>query len=84
MSYGLLILRRAEKALADVPSPLYERIRESIRSLASEPRPRGSRKLVSRPGWRIRVGRYRIIHEIDHDTKSVTILDVGHRRDVYR
>ena len=84
MSFKLLILRRVEKALADVPSPVYERIRDSIRSLASDPRPRGSKKLISRPGRRIRVGAYRIIYEIDDGASTVTILDVGHRRDVYK
>jgi mRNA interferase RelE/StbE len=78
------ILGRAEKALATVPSPTYERIRDAIRQLAHDARPRGCKKLAGRPAWRIRVGRLRVSCEIDGESKSVTILDIGHRRDVYR
>jgi mRNA interferase RelE/StbE len=49
-----------------------------------DPRPHGSRKLVGRDGWRIRVGRYRVIYEIDDAQRFVTILHVGHRKDIYR
>ncbi len=35
-------------------------------------------------GWRIRVGGYRVIYEIDDKQRIVTILVIGHRRDVYR
>ncbi len=34
--------------------------------------------------WRIRVGDYRVIYAIDDDARQVTILRIGHRRDVYR
>ena len=42
------------------------------------------RKLAGREGWRIRVGNYRVIYEIDDSARQVTILHVGHRKDVYR
>lgn len=44
----------------------------------------GCRKLVGREGWRIRVGNYRVIYEIDEIRHILTILHVGHRRDIYR
>lgn len=84
MSYSLLILRRAEKQLADLPTKAYERVRDSILALAGEQRPRGARKLVGREGWRIRIGRYRVVYEIDDESRVVTVLDIGHRKDVYR
>jgi len=40
--------------------------------------------LTGREGWRIRAGDYRIIYEICEQDKSVTILHVGHRRNVYK
>ncbi|KJU83090.1 plasmid stabilization system protein, RelE/ParE family [Candidatus Magnetobacterium bavaricum] len=55
-----------------------------MQSLGDEPRPYGSRKLTGREGWRIRGGSYRIIYEIDDYKKVVTILNIGHRKDVYR
>ncbi|PYQ58212.1 MAG: type II toxin-antitoxin system mRNA interferase toxin, RelE/StbE family [Acidobacteria bacterium] len=84
MSYSLSILRRAQKELAQIPHGDYERVVEAIRDLAENPRPAGCRKLAAREGWRIRVGDFRVIYEIDDGQRSVTVLHVGNRRDVYR
>jgi mRNA interferase RelE/StbE len=84
MSYGLSILRRAQKELAHTPPDAYRRLVEAIRKLGEEPRPAGCRKLSGRDGWRIRVGDFRVIYEIDDVSRTVTVLSVGHRRDVYR
>lgn len=84
MSYSVQILRRAQKELAQLPDITYEQIRDAIRSLGEYSRPRGCCKLVGREGWRIRVGKYRIIYEIDDKQHIVTVLHVGHRRDIYR
>ena len=84
MSYKLYISQRAQKELLSLPEDSYGRIRDSIKDLANEPRPHGCSKLAGREGWRIRIGNYRVIYEIDDDGQKVTILHVGHRRDVYR
>lgn len=84
MSYTVFILRRAQKELAQLPRETYEHIRDAIRNFGQEPRPHGSTKLIGREGWRIRVGDYRVIYEIDDQRRMITILHVGHRRDVYR
>lgn len=84
MTYEVFILRRAQREIAALPAEAYDRMRDALRSLVSNPRPPGARKLVGREGWRLRVGEYRVIYEIDDDVKSVTVLHVGHRRDVYR
>lgn len=82
--YVIAILRRAQKELADLPRDMYVRTRDAIRALAEEPRPPGSKKLAGRTGWRIRVGSYRVVYEIDDPNRSITIMHIGHRRDVYR
>jgi mRNA interferase RelE/StbE len=84
MTHTILILPRVQKQLQRLPRDPYERVRDAIRSLAQEPRPRGSVKLTGRDGWRIRVGDYRVVYEIQDDQRIVTVLDVRHRRDVYR
>ncbi len=84
MSYSIRILRRAQKALARLPKRDYERVRDAIRALAENPRPPGARKLRDREGWRIRVGVYRVIYEIDDANRIITVLDIGHRGDIYR
>lgn len=84
MSYAVSILRRAQKELAQLPSGAYERVRDAIRALGQEPRPPGCLRLTGREGWRVRVSDYRILYEIDDKRQVVTILHIGHRRDVYR
>jgi mRNA interferase RelE/StbE len=84
MSYSIGILRRAQKELAQLPKQEYERIKGVIRDLSQEPRPQGCKKLTGREGWRIRVGDYRVIYEIDDTQQAITILHIGHRRDVYK
>jgi mRNA interferase RelE/StbE len=84
MGYDLRILRRAQKELAQLPREAYSQVSDAIRALAQDPRPPGCLKLRGRDGWRLRVGDYRVIYEIDDRQRSVTVLHVGHRRDVYR
>jgi mRNA interferase RelE/StbE len=83
MNYSVLILRRAQKELSELPTENFRRVRDTIRNLSRNPRPRGSLKLINREGWRVRVGVYRIIYDIDDQNQVVTVLHIGHRRDVY-
>jgi len=84
MGYAISILRRAQKELAQLPSGAYEQVRNAILTLAHEPRPPGCTKLTGRNGWRIRIGDYRVIYEIDNKNQTIVILNIGHRRDIYR
>ncbi len=84
MSYTVLILRCTQKELARLPSGVYERVCDTIRALGQNPRPAGCLRLTGREGWRIRAGNHRVIYEVDDEQQSVTVLHVGHRRDVYR
>jgi mRNA interferase RelE/StbE len=83
MSCEVFILRRASKELADLPVRYYEKVKTSVFALGDDPRPPGYLKLTGRPGWRIRVGDYRIIYEIDDSKGTVTVLAIGNRRDIY-
>ena len=84
MKYSFFISRRAQKELARLPIRSYERIVVAIRKLAENPRPSGVRKLSGREGWRIRVGDYRVIYQIDDKQGKITVRHVGHRREIYR
>ncbi len=83
MSYQVLILRRAQKELADLPKADYVRVRDAVAALADDPRPAGCKKLVGREGWRVRSGDYRVIYDIDDAEEEITVLHIGHRRDIY-
>jgi mRNA interferase RelE/StbE len=84
MSYRVSILRRAQKELTTLPANTFERVRDALRTLAEEPRPVGCKKLKGREGWRIRIGDYRVLYEIDDAQKTILIVHIGHRRDIYR
>jgi mRNA interferase RelE/StbE len=84
MKYTILILPRAKRELAQLPQRAYEQIRDAVRALSLDPRPQGSTKMSGRDAWRLRLGDYRVIYGIDDRLHAVTILHVGHRRDVYR
>ena len=84
MRYSVIVQRRAQKRIARFPEDIQNRIEESLQALSDEPRPPGSRKLQGREGWRLRVGDYRAIYEIDDEAREVLVVAVGHRRDIYR
>jgi len=84
VSYAVFILRRAQEELAALPTEAYHRLKTAIFNLSENPRPSGCRKLSGREGWRIRIGSYRVIYELNDAEKKVFVLHIGHRRDVYR
>ncbi len=84
MTYSIEILRSAQKELGKIGLRDRERIINAIRLLAIDPRPPSCRKLSGRPAWRIRVGSYRVIYEVDDGRIVVTVIAIGHRREVYR
>ncbi len=84
MTYKISILRKAQKQLAKIPTSDYKKIKQAILDLAKDPRPSGSKKLKGRQGWRIRQGNYRVIYEIQDDQLVIIVLDIGHRKDIYR
>ena len=58
----------------------FERLRDAIRGLSSEPRPQGVTKLRGAEGvYRIRVGPYRVVYDIHDDQVLVVILMVARR-----
>ncbi|HJT65958.1 MAG TPA: type II toxin-antitoxin system RelE/ParE family toxin [Pyrinomonadaceae bacterium] len=87
LNYTILTLsaaRRQLRQLQNAKKPETKNIIDVIKSLAQNPRPRGCRKLASRPEWRTRIGSYRVLYLIDDLRRTVTVVVVAHRRDVYR
>jgi mRNA interferase RelE/StbE len=83
--YAIVFARSARKELEALPRSLSARIVMRIEALATNPRPRGCRKLHgSESIWRIRLGDYRVIYAIDDSARLIDINAVRHRRDAYR
>ena len=83
-SYKILIKPSAAKELEALPKKDRARIAKRIAALAANPRPMGSEKLSAMEEYRIRHGRYRAVYSISDFAKTVMIVKIAHRRDVYR
>ena len=85
MAYAVHRRSAAERERRRLQGHIRQRINRHLLQLESEPRPSGVEKLVGRPNsWRIRVGDYRILYEIDDTNQRVIIHRIAHRRDVYQ
>ena len=82
-SYRVEVEPPALKQLSKLDHQVCERIRSAIRALAADPRPHGCKMLVGRPGFRIRVGDYRVIYTVNDGVALVLVVELGHRREVY-
>lgn len=83
--YTLKISASAEKSFKKLPDRDLRRVTKAILDLAADPHPHGSIKLAGEENcYRIRVGNYRVIYEIQDRVLMILILKVGHRKDVYR
>jgi len=83
-NYELLIKRSAAKELEALPVTYRRRIATRIQQLSAAPRPPGVEKLSGAEQYRVRQGDYRVLYEIDNGERTVTIVRIGHRKDVYR
>jgi len=83
LSYSLLIEKTAQKELSKIPHPDRKKIITAIKGLENNPHPAGSKKLSGREAWRMRIGNYRVIYEINDEKLIVLIVKVGHRQSVY-
>jgi mRNA interferase RelE/StbE len=83
--YRVALTASAVRELHGLPSALVGRIVLRIERLAASPRPPGCKKLKGGEcEWRIRVGGYRVVYEIDDAAKTVDVTRIAHRREVYR
>jgi len=84
-SFRIEFKRPARKALDGIPDIHANRIRVAIDALASDPFPHGHRKLVgSEAKYRIRVGDYRVVYNVENQELVSFIIRIGHRKDIYR
>ncbi|MFP2896961.1 type II toxin-antitoxin system RelE family toxin [Corallococcus sp. 4LFB] len=83
-TYTVEFLQSAAKQLAAVDPVHQRRIAKRIDALAMEPRPVGAEKLKGSDYLRIRIGDYRVIYQVEDGRLVVLIVELGHRREIYR
>ena len=82
--YEVLLSKAARKQLLILPAFIHNKIIEDISNLSAVPRPSGCKKLKGyKNSYRIRVGDYRIIYEIEDKVLRILVIAIGHRKDIY-
>ncbi len=85
MTYEIIITKSIQKQLDNMPNNIQERVYDKISQLVEEPRPDGVVKLKGYDNeYRIRIGDYRLVYEIQDEQLIVLIIQCKHRRDVYK
>lgn len=86
MKYEIEISDSAEKFLEKIPKKDRLRILEKIDTLEQNPMPTGSIKLKGYLDalYRIRSGDYRVVYSIQKDVLIILVVEIGHRREIYR
>lgn len=85
MLYSIQFTSRALRDLKGLDKGAQQRLRTHIDRLASNPIPAGAKKLhEDELYYRIRVGDYRLVCQIDRKRFVVIVVKIGHRKEVYR
>ncbi len=84
MSYKIVLIKSAVKELENLSAKLHDRIIEQLRQLEENPRPFGAAKLTAHEAYKLRVGSYRIIYQIDDNANEVKVLMIEDCKKVYK
>lgn len=82
--YKIEFKKTAAKELNSLPNREIKKIVVAINLLVENPRPTNSKKLSGSERYRLRVGDYRILYEIENQVLIIYIVKIAHRKDVYR
>lgn len=85
MPYRIVVEPRARKSLARIDPVVRRRVASGIDGLAADPEPTASTQLRSQKDVRrLRVGDYRALYKIERETGTIRVIDIDHRKDIYR
>ena len=83
--YEIIYGTRAEKDILNIrQKKILKNIIKKIENLSKNPRPPKVKKLVGIEGWRIQVGKWRVLYQIDDNNKKVLIYRIKQRKEIYR
>jgi mRNA interferase RelE/StbE len=83
--YEISFVKQARRHIKKLDPDIADQIQKAIDQLADNPRPQSAKRLKgSYKGlWRERTGNYRIIYEIKDRQLIISIIRVGHRKNIY-
>jgi mRNA interferase RelE/StbE len=84
--YKITFTKQAARSLQRIPRNISDLIREKLAQLAADPfaKSLNATKLQNRPGYRLRIGDWRVIYEIQKEQLVITVLKIAPRGEVYR
>ncbi len=89
MKYGkkfkILYAKSVSHDIRKIPKKYLDKIKESIEELKNFPNIKDVKKLTAHPlaDFRLRVGEYRILFDVDWKERVIYILKIGHRKEIY-
>ena len=85
MSYKIVFANSVKKDIKNIPKSVLKNIKSNIQMLESFPNVSNFKKLSSHylADYRLRVGDYRILFDIDYLNNEINILKIGHRKNIY-
>ena len=81
--YEVIFSKKAKKQLSKLEKDIRERIVSALERIRIRPEAY-VKKLVGDPGYRLRVGDYRIILDIQKDKLIILVIKIGHRKGIYK
>ena len=84
MAYRIELTKSAVKELERLPAGSHDKVVEHLIQLEQNPRLFGAEKLTGIDAYKLRVGNYRIVYEINDVEKEVRVVMVEDRKQVYQ
>jgi mRNA interferase RelE/StbE len=84
MTYQIIIPNSVQKQIKKLSNTIQDDIFQCLVKMQTNPRLSGYLKMKNAEGYRIRMGDYRILYDIDDQAQKITLRKIGHRRDVYK
>ena len=83
MSYEIIFTDTSRKQFRKLEKDVQERIIKALERIRIRPEAH-VRKLIGDPAYRLRVGEYRVIVEIEKDKLIILVIKIGHQKNIYK
>jgi|APSaa5957512535_1039671.scaffolds.fasta_scaffold02074_3 mRNA interferase RelE/StbE len=84
MSYDVVWDNKAINFLHKLDPFIAKRIIKLVKSFSKDPRTKQFKKLTNENVFRLRAGNYRILFNFNQKTQTINILEIGHRKNIYK
>jgi len=85
MAYTIQFKPAAMRQFEKLPRDVQKRVARRVEALGGDPFPSGCKRLAGSPDvWRVRVGDYRVVYQVQGEGLLILVLKIGHRREVHR